>query len=83
MPAEERDKRHLHNFKHVTTHTAQQWAEFFIRFVSYYSTIKMPEIVGVNTVRGTQGLVEVLKFHNILCRSIKSKLLYLNYAFYD
>ncbi|GER26639.1 trehalose-6-phosphate synthase [Striga asiatica] len=30
MPAEEREKRHRHNFKHVTTHTAQQWAEFFV-----------------------------------------------------
>lgn len=31
MPAEEREKRHRHNFEHVTTHTAQQWAEFFVR----------------------------------------------------
>ncbi|GER45114.1 trehalose-6-phosphate synthase [Striga asiatica] len=30
MPAEEREKRHRHNFEHVTTHTAQQWAEFFV-----------------------------------------------------
>ncbi|KAL2245511.1 alpha,alpha-trehalose-phosphate synthase [UDP-forming] 1 [Sesamum indicum] len=30
MPPEEREKRHLHNFQHVTTHTAQQWAEFFV-----------------------------------------------------
>ncbi|XP_022847634.1 alpha,alpha-trehalose-phosphate synthase [UDP-forming] 1-like [Olea europaea var. sylvestris] len=30
MPAEEREKRHRHNFDHVTNHTAQQWAEFFI-----------------------------------------------------
>ncbi|CAA0815895.1 Alpha-alpha-trehalose-phosphate synthase [Striga hermonthica] len=30
MPAEEREKRHWYNFKHVTSHTAQQWAEFFI-----------------------------------------------------
>ncbi|KAK4492729.1 hypothetical protein RD792_003549 [Penstemon davidsonii] len=30
MPAEEREKRHQHNFEHVTTHTAQQWAEFFV-----------------------------------------------------
>lgn len=32
MPADEREKRHLHNFKHVTTHTAQQWAETFVRY---------------------------------------------------
>ncbi|KAH6837279.1 trehalose-6-phosphate synthase [Perilla frutescens var. hirtella] len=30
MPPEEREKRHRHNFEHVTTHTAQQWAEFFV-----------------------------------------------------
>ncbi|KAL3503068.1 hypothetical protein ACH5RR_037517 [Cinchona calisaya] len=30
MPAEEREKRHRHNFTHVTTHTAQEWAETFI-----------------------------------------------------
>ncbi|GKA96888.1 alpha,alpha-trehalose-phosphate synthase [UDP-forming] 1 [Tanacetum coccineum] len=29
MSAEEREKRHLHNFLHVTTHTAQNWAETF------------------------------------------------------
>ncbi|KAL8507751.1 hypothetical protein ACS0TY_018337 [Phlomoides rotata] len=30
MPVEEREKRHQHNFEHVTTHTAQRWAEFFV-----------------------------------------------------
>ncbi|KAF8025967.1 hypothetical protein BT93_F2715 [Corymbia citriodora subsp. variegata] len=30
MPAEEREKRHQHNFKHVTHHTAQEWAEMFV-----------------------------------------------------
>ncbi|KAK1439666.1 hypothetical protein QVD17_05486 [Tagetes erecta] len=30
MSAEEREKRHLHNFLHVTTHTAQEWAETFV-----------------------------------------------------
>ncbi|CAA2988772.1 alpha,alpha-trehalose-phosphate synthase [UDP-forming] 1 [Olea europaea subsp. europaea] len=30
MPAEEREKRHRHNFDHVTNHTSQQWAEFFV-----------------------------------------------------
>ncbi|XP_052207545.1 alpha,alpha-trehalose-phosphate synthase [UDP-forming] 1-like [Diospyros lotus] len=30
MPAEEREKRHRHNFMHVTTHTAQEWAETFV-----------------------------------------------------
>ncbi|KAF5176293.1 Trehalose-6-phosphate synthase [Thalictrum thalictroides] len=30
MPPEEREKRHHHNFMHVTTHTAQDWAETFV-----------------------------------------------------
>ncbi|OWM81475.1 hypothetical protein CDL15_Pgr007513 [Punica granatum] len=30
MPAEEREKRHQHNFNHVTRHTAQEWAETFV-----------------------------------------------------
>ncbi|CAA0832395.1 Alpha-alpha-trehalose-phosphate synthase [Striga hermonthica] len=30
MPAEEREKRHQHNFTHVTTHTSQEWAETFV-----------------------------------------------------
>ncbi|MQL99834.1 hypothetical protein Taro_032561 [Colocasia esculenta] len=30
MPADEREKRHRHNFAHVTTHTAQDWAETFV-----------------------------------------------------
>lgn len=34
MSAEEREKRHRHNFSHVTTHTAQEWAETFVRFVN-------------------------------------------------
>lgn len=30
MPADEREKRHRHNFAHVTSHTAQEWAETFV-----------------------------------------------------
>ncbi|XP_068636737.1 alpha,alpha-trehalose-phosphate synthase [UDP-forming] 1-like [Aristolochia californica] len=30
MPADEREKRHMLNFIHVTTHTAQNWAETFV-----------------------------------------------------
>ncbi|GER24546.1 trehalose-6-phosphate synthase, partial [Striga asiatica] len=30
MPADEREKRHQHNFTHVTTHTSQEWAETFV-----------------------------------------------------
>ncbi|CAI9783790.1 unnamed protein product [Fraxinus pennsylvanica] len=30
MPADEREKRHHHNFMHVNTHTSQEWAETFI-----------------------------------------------------
>ncbi|KAK8573025.1 hypothetical protein V6N13_048589 [Hibiscus sabdariffa] len=30
MPADEREKRHYHNFKHVTSHTSQEWAATFV-----------------------------------------------------
>ncbi|KAH7446821.1 hypothetical protein KP509_01G077700 [Ceratopteris richardii] len=30
MPESEREECHLHNFEHVTTHTAQVWAETFV-----------------------------------------------------
>lgn len=33
MPAHEREKRHQHNFTHVTTHTSQEWAETFVRYI--------------------------------------------------
>lgn len=39
MPAEEREKRHQHNFEHVSSHTAQQWAEFFVRCVKEITVI--------------------------------------------
>ena len=32
MPVDEREKRHKHNFAHVTSHTAQEWAETFVRY---------------------------------------------------
>lgn len=31
MPDTERKERHLHNFAHVTKHTAQSWADTFVR----------------------------------------------------
>lgn len=34
MPADEREKRHRHNFTHVSTHTSQEWAETFVRYAS-------------------------------------------------
>ncbi|XP_043808297.1 alpha,alpha-trehalose-phosphate synthase [UDP-forming] 1 isoform X3 [Manihot esculenta] len=30
MPADERENRHNHNFRHVTTHTSQEWAATFV-----------------------------------------------------
>ncbi|XP_020581584.1 alpha,alpha-trehalose-phosphate synthase [UDP-forming] 1 [Phalaenopsis equestris] len=30
MTPDEREKRHRHNYAHVTTHTAQEWAETFV-----------------------------------------------------
>lgn len=32
MPADERERRHHHNFMHVTTHTSQEWAATFVRY---------------------------------------------------
>lgn len=37
MSSEEREKRHKHNFAHVTTHTAQEWAETFVRYTARVS----------------------------------------------
>lgn len=34
MSPEEREKRHRHNFHHVKTHTAQEWAETFVRYAN-------------------------------------------------
>ncbi|KAG6790362.1 hypothetical protein POTOM_006515 [Populus tomentosa] len=42
MLPEEREKRHQHNFLHVTTHTAQEWAETFVSTVeTFYNTIPL------------------------------------------
>jgi trehalose 6-phosphate synthase/phosphatase len=46
MPADEREKRHKHNFAHVTSHTAQEWAETFVRYacnsvVTFYSDLTL------------------------------------------
>ncbi|XP_071920456.1 alpha,alpha-trehalose-phosphate synthase [UDP-forming] 1 [Coffea arabica] len=30
LPADEREKRHQHNFMHITTHTSQEWAGTFV-----------------------------------------------------
>jgi trehalose 6-phosphate synthase/phosphatase len=40
MSPEEREKRHRHNFVHVTTHTAQEWAETFVRY-TYNSVLSI------------------------------------------
>ncbi|XP_062116913.1 alpha,alpha-trehalose-phosphate synthase [UDP-forming] 1-like isoform X2 [Humulus lupulus] len=37
MEPEKREKRHNHNFLHVTTHTAQEWAETFVRYETILS----------------------------------------------
>ncbi|KAG5551503.1 hypothetical protein RHGRI_009800 [Rhododendron griersonianum] len=44
MSAEEREKRHWHNFVHVTTHTAQEWAETFVSLkYSLRKSISLPQ----------------------------------------
>lgn len=41
MSDEEREKRHQINFLHVTEHTAQEWAEFFVRYVNIDSFLSI------------------------------------------
>lgn len=41
MTAEEREKRHRHNFHHVKTHTAQEWAETFVRYANQLCLIDL------------------------------------------
>lgn len=48
MGAEEREKRHLHNFHHVTTHTAQEWAETFVRYAEF--TVTYVYCCGINSL---------------------------------
>ncbi|XP_048332634.1 alpha,alpha-trehalose-phosphate synthase [UDP-forming] 1 isoform X1 [Ziziphus jujuba] len=42
MPADEREKRHQHNFMHVTTHTSQEWAATFVR--SLWKLMEIPKV---------------------------------------
>ncbi|PWA98239.1 alpha,alpha-trehalose-phosphate synthase [Artemisia annua] len=44
MPSDEREKRHNHNYMHVTTHTSQEWAETFVRFVELNDTVVEAEL---------------------------------------
>ena len=46
MPADEREKMHQHNFMHVTTHTSQEWAATFVRYLSYCVTANIVESNG-------------------------------------
>lgn len=41
MSDEEREMRHQLNFGHVTEHTAQQWAETFVRYMNFNITIHL------------------------------------------
>lgn len=49
MSDEEREKRHQLNFNHVTEHTAQEWAEFFVRYVNVdlFSIHLCSEVLGL------------------------------------
>lgn len=47
MPADEREKRHHHNFMHVTTHTSQEWAETFIRYMNFILYVQHHENYGL------------------------------------
>ncbi|XP_065861627.1 alpha,alpha-trehalose-phosphate synthase [UDP-forming] 1-like isoform X2 [Euphorbia lathyris] len=38
MSREVREKRHQHNFGHITSHTAQEWAEIFVSFLKLHDS---------------------------------------------
>ncbi|XP_047961786.1 alpha,alpha-trehalose-phosphate synthase [UDP-forming] 1-like [Salvia hispanica] len=47
MPAEERDERHRLNFEYVTTHTAQNWADFIISNMCDANLVTEPRLLVV------------------------------------
>jgi len=45
MPSAEREKRHKHNFLHVTSHTAQEWAGTFVRYAYYLEFVNSCPVI--------------------------------------
>ncbi|GFZ07150.1 trehalose-6-phosphate synthase [Actinidia rufa] len=55
MPADEREKRHNHNFMHVTTHTSQEWAETFVRCMGVLSSSSSSSSPNCRALSNWQG----------------------------
>ncbi|KAK1268221.1 Alpha,alpha-trehalose-phosphate synthase [UDP-forming] 1 [Acorus gramineus] len=80
MPADEREKRHQHNYEHVTRHTAQDWAETF----GFNATLT--EVLDSPGRRGGDQIKEMdLKLHpelkeslTILCEDTKTTVVVLS-----
>ncbi|KAK9706884.1 hypothetical protein RND81_07G158400 [Saponaria officinalis] len=82
MPSEEREKRHQLNYKYVTNHTAQRWAEIFVSELNgtlvetqiHAAQVRPPLpvcIAAENYARSDHRLV-VLGFNATLTKSVKT-----------
>ncbi|XP_050367418.1 alpha,alpha-trehalose-phosphate synthase [UDP-forming] 1-like [Argentina anserina] len=58
MPADEREKRHHHNFMHVTTHTSQEWAATFVSELNSTIAEAQSRTKQAPPLLTTKGLVE-------------------------
>lgn len=82
MSAEEREKRHRHNYAHVTTHTAQDWAGTFVSELN--DTIveaqlrtrqvppALPTKVAVDRYLQSKNRLLILGFNATLTESVES-----------
>lgn len=92
MPDNARKEYHRHNFQHVTNHTAQHWADTFVRwslqipnswsffhFTHYYSMWNM-------TMFGVHNFVQILAFYQQVQWNIEGvgksilKIFYVNWS---
>lgn len=82
MPAEEREKRHRHNYAHVTTHTAQEWAQTFVSELNdtvveaQIRTRQIPPFLPAQTAVGrylqAKNRLLILGFNSTLTGSVES-----------
>ncbi|KAG6523111.1 hypothetical protein ZIOFF_012964 [Zingiber officinale] len=84
MTPDEREKRHRHNYAHVTTHTAQDWAETFVRYCELNDTVveaqlrtrqippMLPMSTAVDRYLQSMNRLVILGFNSTLTESIES-----------
>ncbi|CAL9165986.1 unnamed protein product [Musa hybrid cultivar] len=82
MSPDEREKRHRHNYAHVTTHTAQDWAETFVSELNdtiveaQLRTRQVPPLlpthVAVERYSQSKNRLLILGFNATLTESIES-----------